>query len=65
MLYALDTRAAHKNFHDKLRQILFYSLKMYFVEPKIIFSTDILYSVTYSKAEANILYIPKCFLSDK
>jgi len=39
----------------------FYSLKMYFMKPKIIFSTDILYFVTYSKAEANTHYILKCY----
>lgn len=31
------------------------------MKPKIIFSTNILYFVTYSKAETNILYIPSAF----
>lgn len=32
MLYALDTAAAHKNFHDKLRHILLLQLENVFHE---------------------------------
>lgn len=32
MLYALNTRATHKNFHDKLRQILLLQLENVFHE---------------------------------
>lgn len=65
MLYALDSGAVHKNFHDKLTEtlILWFDSVVHETQKKF-FCRYTVFS-NKAKADANIPYIPQHLLSDK